>query len=70
MGHADNVGSLESNQKLSSQRVTSVINKLASKYGVDRSRLPPIGVGLAARVASNEDDQGRAKNRRAELVRS
>jgi outer membrane protein OmpA-like peptidoglycan-associated protein len=45
-----------------------VINALAAKYGIVASRLTPFGNGPYAPVASNKTDEGRAKNRRVELV--
>jgi outer membrane protein OmpA-like peptidoglycan-associated protein len=46
-----------------------VFQELTSTYGVAASRLRAVGVGMAAPVASNATDDGRAKNRRVELVR-
>ncbi len=69
VGHTDNVGSLESNQDLSLRRAKSVIQSLVSEHNIEASRLVPIGVGLAAPVASNDTEEGRAQNRRVELVK-
>ena len=46
-----------------------VVRELASKYAVAADRLDSFGCGLYAPVASNESDEGRAKNRRVELVK-
>jgi len=68
VGHTDNVGSLDSNMKLSQSRAEAVVKVLVSKYGVDAKRLKSYGVGPLSPVASNETEEGRAKNRRVELV--
>src|ERR1700733_12986315 len=67
-GFTDNVGSREANRKLSSDRADAVMNWLAD-HGIDRSRLSSKGYGESRPVASNSSDDGRAKNRRVELVR-
>lgn len=68
VGHTDNQGSLDSNIALSKRRAESVNAALASQYGVASQRLSAFGVADLAPVASNKDEQGRAKNRRVELV--
>jgi len=68
VGHTDSVGSVESNQQLSERRAESIIESLTTQYGIASTRLIPIGVGLAAPVASNNTDEGRGLNRRVELV--
>jgi len=45
-----------------------VVKTLVSKYGVDTKQLKAYGVGFLAPVASNKTEEGRAKNRRVELV--
>lgn len=69
VGHTDNVGGLDYNMKLSGQRAEAVVSELVSKFKVDGSRLKALGVGPAAPVTSNETEEGKAKNRRVELVR-
>jgi len=54
--------------KLSQARAEAVVKKLVSKYGVTPNRLKPYGVGPLVPVASNKTEDGRAKNRRVELV--
>jgi outer membrane protein OmpA-like peptidoglycan-associated protein len=66
-GHTDNEGSAEFNQKLSEQRAGSVLNFLVER-GVDKKRLQSVGYGLTKPVADNGTPEGRAKNRRVELV--
>ena len=68
VGHTDDVGSLDYNQGLSLRRATTVVEALV-QAGVDGSRLTPLGVGPAAPVGSNDSEQGRALNRRVELVK-
>ncbi len=68
VGHTDNVGSFDNNLKLSKDRADSVVKELISKYSINSSRLQPFGVGPTSPVASNQTDDGRAKNRRVELV--
>jgi OOP family OmpA-OmpF porin len=69
VGHTDNVGPLDYNLKLSQARAAAVINALVNKNGIAAQRLTPFGAGPAAPVASNDSEQGRAKNRRVELVK-
>jgi OOP family OmpA-OmpF porin len=68
VGHTDNQGSAASNLELSRRRSASVVNELKTKYAVAVSRLDSFGCGLYAPVASNSAEEGRAKNRRVELV--
>lgn len=69
VGHTDNVGGLDYNMKLSQQRAEAVVKELVSKYKGDSSRLKALGVGPAAPVTSNDTEEGKAKNRRVELVK-
>jgi outer membrane protein OmpA-like peptidoglycan-associated protein len=68
VGHTDNVGGLASNMTLSKQRADAVVAALVSKYRVSAARLQSAGVGPLAPVATNKTEDGRAKNRRVELV--
>ncbi|MBX3178412.1 MAG: OmpA family protein [Candidatus Hydrogenedentes bacterium] len=68
VGHTDARGSLEYNQKLSSDRARAVVAALVKEYGIDAGRLEGHGVGPLAPVFTNESDAGREKNRRVELV--
>ncbi len=63
-GHTDSVGSAAYNLDLSQRRAESVVNMLAEKYGIDRSRLTAQGYGPARPVADNGTKEGRQKNRR------
>lgn len=69
VGHTDNVGSLDANMKLSKDRADAVMRTLTAKHGIEAARLKAHGVGSLAPVASNDTDEGRAKNRRVELVK-
>ena len=66
-GHTDSQGSDVVNLKLSQARADSVVAALAQR-GVDRARLDPVGFGEMRPIASNEDDGGRAENRRVEFI--
>ena len=68
VGHTDTVGSVEANLKLSRDRAESVIRSLIADHGIASARLAPFGNGPFAPVASNASDDGRARNRRVELV--
>lgn len=65
-GHTDNVGTEETNQKLSEQRAQSVYNYLA-KHGVETERMSCRGFGLRYPIDANTTDAGRARNRRVEI---
>lgn len=69
VGHTDNQGALEMNMDLSLRRANSVVQALTGKHGVLATRLKPLGDGPSAPVASNDSEEGRAKNRRVELVK-
>ena len=67
VGHTDNVGSPETNLTLSSARAAAVVKALTQR-GIDARRLAAHGAGPFAPVASNATEEGRARNRRVELV--
>lgn len=68
VGHTDNQGGLDYNLDLSRRRAASVVAALTGQ-GISANRLTPQGVGMAAPVATNDTDEGRARNRRVELVK-
>ena len=68
VGHTDMVGDAASNVRLLQARAQSVITALVSKHGIAAARLIAFGAGPYAPVATNLTDEGRAKNRRVELV--
>jgi OmpA-OmpF porin, OOP family len=69
VGHTDNQGKADYNLDLSRRRAASVTRELTTKYGIAASRLDSFGCGPYAPVASNDSEEGRAKNRRVELVK-
>lgn len=66
-GHTDSVGSETYNQSLSERRAQAVVDYLMGR-GIDGSRLTPTGYGEARPVATNDTDEGRARNRRVDLI--
>jgi OmpA-OmpF porin, OOP family len=69
VGHTDNVASLDLNLRLSQARAEAVALALTGQHGVAAARLTARGAGPLAPVASNDNEQGRARNRRVELVK-
>jgi outer membrane protein OmpA-like peptidoglycan-associated protein len=67
-GHTDNVGDAANNKKLSNDRARSVMNALVTK-GIETSRLTSTGWGQEKPVADNRSEEGRASNRRVEIVK-
>jgi OmpA-OmpF porin, OOP family len=68
VGHTDNVGGFAANIDLSKRRAEAVVSALVSQYKVDPKRLTALGVSFASPIAPNSSEEGRAKNRRVELV--
>ena len=68
VGHTDSQGTAESNVTLSEARAAAVVRSLTG-MGVAATRLAPHGAGPYAPVASNDTEEGRARNRRVELVK-
>jgi outer membrane protein OmpA-like peptidoglycan-associated protein len=66
-GHTDNIGTVSYNQRLSEERVQSVVNAL-SERGVSRRTIVTRGYGESQPIASNRTSEGRARNRRVEVV--
>lgn len=69
VGHTDNVAALDLNMKLSQARAEAVTSALVAKHGIAAARLAGRGVGPLCPVASNDEEGGRARNRRVELVK-
>jgi OOP family OmpA-OmpF porin len=67
-GHTDQVGIAEYNQSLSEKRAKAVMDYLLEK-GIEPERLSHKGYGFTRPVASNDTEEGRARNRRVELRR-
>ena len=68
VGHTDNQGTFEYNMDLSRRRAEAVAAELAKSHKIAPTRLRTAGVGFLAPVGSNASDDGRALNRRVELV--
>ncbi|MDF1717811.1 MAG: DUF4892 domain-containing protein [Antarcticimicrobium sp.] len=69
VGHTDMTGGFDYNMDLSRRRAAAVVAALTGRFGVAVGRLQPAGVGPLSPVADNATDDGRALNRRVELVR-
>jgi OmpA-OmpF porin, OOP family len=67
--HTDNVGGVQANVERSRKQATTLANLLAKSHGVPAARIRPSGMGPLAPVAANDTEEGRARNRRVELVR-
>jgi len=67
IGHTDNIGEAEFNQRLSAERADSVYLLFASE-GVAEARMRAFGRGESEPIASNLSDEGRAQNRRVEII--
>ncbi len=71
-GHTDstpiNTPRFHSNWELSSARSIAILELLTGKFGVPRNRLSIAGYADTAPVASNDTEEGRARNRRADIV--
>ena len=67
VGHTDSTGSMQLNMQLSQARATSVGQYLQSQ-GVLAARIATQGVGPQYPIASNDTPEGRAQNRRVELI--
>lgn len=67
IGHTDNTGRVEYNQRLSERRANSAASVLAAS-GVPRERIRTEGRGLHEPIASNDTEEGRQLNRRVEVV--
>jgi outer membrane protein OmpA-like peptidoglycan-associated protein len=68
-GHTDNVGGAERNLDLSRRRAAAIKRWLVDKGKVAEVRLTTAGYGLTRPVADNGTEEGRAQNRRVELIR-
>jgi outer membrane protein OmpA-like peptidoglycan-associated protein len=67
-GHTDNTGKADRNKKLSDERAKAVVAAVAAK-GIAAARMIPAGFGQDRPVADNRSEEGRAKNRRVEIVK-
>jgi outer membrane protein OmpA-like peptidoglycan-associated protein len=69
VGHTDKQGAYEYNIDLSRRRADAVVKALAASHSVDAKRMRGAGVGMLAPAATNDTEEGRAKNRRVEIVK-
>lgn len=69
-GYTDNIGSDLYNIALSKNRAIAIVQALTHRYGIAPSRLVATGYGASQPVASNDTLEGRASNRRVELIKS
>jgi outer membrane protein OmpA-like peptidoglycan-associated protein len=67
-GHTDNIGTPASNKTLSEARAKSVVSAIVG-HGIAAERLSPAGYGQDKPISDNNTEEGRAQNRRVELVR-
>lgn len=67
IGHSDNTGTFEQNQRRSQMRVDNIVNYLARK-GIPRGRMLPRARGAVEPIASNNTAAGRRANRRVEIT--
>lgn len=67
-GHTDNTGNAASNQTLSENRAKSVMDAIAAK-GINKNRISSKGWGQTKPIADNKTEDGKAKNRRVEIVK-
>lgn len=68
VGHTDITGDFKANVTLSKERANAVIEKLIAEHGIEKTQLVPYGVGSVCPQMSNATDEGKARNRRVELV--
>jgi outer membrane protein OmpA-like peptidoglycan-associated protein len=68
-GHTDNVASDAFNLVLSQRRAAAVKNALVASFGINAGRLATSGYGKSRPLDTNETEEGRARNRRVELMR-
>lgn len=67
-GHTDSVGKVERNQQLSEQRASAVMNYMTDRLRIPAFRIRAVGYGDSRPVASNRTEEGRAQNRRIDLI--
>jgi OOP family OmpA-OmpF porin len=67
-GHTDGVGDYQKNLELSQGRANAVYQYLISTMGADAARITAAGLGASKPIANNSSEEGRAKNRRIEVV--
>lgn len=69
VGHTDAVGAFDANRGLSERRASAIARALVEKHGIEAARLEAHGVGPLVPLATNGTPEGRARNRRVDLVK-
>lgn len=69
VGHTDDVGAFQRNMDLSKSRAKAIVNVLVRQHNINPSRLEPHGAGPLVPIATNGTSEGRALNRRVDLVK-
>jgi OmpA-OmpF porin, OOP family len=69
VGHTDAQGAAAYNLDLSRRRAQRIVDALAGEHGIARDRMQAEGVGASQPVADNTTEDGRARNRRVEIIR-
>jgi hypothetical protein len=67
-GHTDTVGTSEQNKALSDRRAAAVVDYLADKFHVDRSRVQAVGMGKDGLLIPTGDQTPEPRNRRVQVV--
>ena len=67
-GHTDTVGSADSNKALSERRAETVVTFLMSRFGIDRSRLDPVGMGEDGLLVQTPANTAEPRNRRVQVI--
>ena len=67
-GHTDSNGGVEYNQVLSERRAKAVYDEIIKRGNIKENRLRYVGFGYSRPIATNDTDEGRAKNRRTQFV--
>ena len=67
-GNTDGIGTEEYNQRLSERRADAVREYILNKGVIDESRITAVGYGKSNPVASNDTEEGRAENRRVDVL--
>jgi flagellar motor protein MotB len=68
-GYTDNQGGVDDSQQLSQRRARAIVASLVGSHGIAADRLTARGLGASSPLGSNSTEEGRAKNRRVELVK-
>lgn len=68
VGHTDSSGSLDTNIALSRRRAASVLDRLVTEYGVNRTQVEAQGMGYLSPISTNLNAAGREANRRVEVI--